>query len=110
MLPNHLQRHAKVTLAGNAAAQGLTLPGKLNLPGQVACCLKPELHLGASPISRFLCVFKSSRAKRYVAAKVEYYLDFGINIKCALVISSEIGYDQDVHPRQHAPLQYALTR
>jgi len=36
-------------------------------------------------------------------------LDFGINIRCALVISGEIGYNQGVHPRQHAPLQFALT-
>ena len=39
----------------------------------------------------------------------EKKLDFGINIKCALVISGEIGYNQGVHPRQHAPLQLALT-
>ena len=51
--------------------RGLTLPGKRNLPGQVACCLKPELNLGARPISRFPCVFKSSNAQRYVAAKAE---------------------------------------
>jgi hypothetical protein len=62
---------ARSRLQATPLHRGLTLPGKLNLPGQVACCLKPELHLSASPISRFLCVFKSLNTQRYVAAKVE---------------------------------------
>jgi len=33
VLPNHLQCHVKVILAGNASARGLTVPGKFNLLG-----------------------------------------------------------------------------
>ena len=71
--------------------RGLTLPGKRNLPGQVACCLKPELNLGARPISRFPCVFKSSNAQRYVAAKAELSQRFTAESARFLAVGSRDG-------------------
>jgi ABC-type glycerol-3-phosphate transport system substrate-binding protein len=65
---------ARSRLQATPLHRDLTLPGKRNLPGEVACCLKPELHLRAGPISRFPCVFKCLSTQRYVAAKVEYYV------------------------------------
>jgi hypothetical protein len=60
---------ARSRLQATPLLRGLTRPGKRNLPGEVACCLKPELHLRAGPISRFPCVFKYLSTQRYVAAK-----------------------------------------
>jgi hypothetical protein len=62
---------ARSSLQVTPLHRGLTLPGKLNLPGQVAWCPKPELWLGDGPISRFLCLFKPHSTQRYVTAKVE---------------------------------------
>lgn len=57
-----------------------------------------ETHGHPSPKHSCLAIFNN------------HSLDFGSDIKCVLVISSEIDYHRDVHRRQHAPRQLALAR